>query len=162
MPATGLKIVGMGPCSPWCSISASFQNSLKTFWASILWVSGVLVLKFGPILAWNRFPATKISNSTGKWRTFPGTLFFGGLPKVVFFQLYYLFYIQIGAVVNIQTNILFKYSDDTVVLSLLKQGHRAWAHFELFFGLVWDFLFTNELVWDFLSPKLKYMPYRID
>ncbi len=29
MPATGLKIVGMGTCLPWCSIS-SFQNSLKT------------------------------------------------------------------------------------------------------------------------------------
>ncbi len=30
MPATGLKIVGMGACLPWCSISSSFQNSLKT------------------------------------------------------------------------------------------------------------------------------------
>ncbi len=28
--ATGLKIVGMGACLPWCSISSSFQNSLKT------------------------------------------------------------------------------------------------------------------------------------
>ncbi len=30
MPATGLKIVRMGACLPWCSISSSFQNSLKT------------------------------------------------------------------------------------------------------------------------------------
>ncbi len=29
MPATGLKIVGMGACLPWCSISSSFQNSSK-------------------------------------------------------------------------------------------------------------------------------------
>ncbi len=32
MPATGLKIVGTGACLPWCSISSSFQNSLKTSW----------------------------------------------------------------------------------------------------------------------------------
>ncbi len=31
MPATGLTIVGTGACSPWCSISSSFQNSLKTY-----------------------------------------------------------------------------------------------------------------------------------
>ncbi len=30
MPATGLKIVGTGACLPWCSISSSLQNSLKT------------------------------------------------------------------------------------------------------------------------------------
>ncbi len=30
MPATGLKIVGTAACLPWCSISSSFQNSLKT------------------------------------------------------------------------------------------------------------------------------------
>ncbi len=30
MPATGLQIVGTGACLPWCSISSSFQNSLKT------------------------------------------------------------------------------------------------------------------------------------
>ncbi len=30
MPATGLKIVGRGACLPWCRISSSFQNSLKT------------------------------------------------------------------------------------------------------------------------------------
>ncbi len=29
MSATGLKIVGTGACLPWCSISSSFQNSLK-------------------------------------------------------------------------------------------------------------------------------------
>ncbi len=31
MPATGLKIVETGACLPWCSISSSFQNSLKTY-----------------------------------------------------------------------------------------------------------------------------------
>ncbi len=30
MPATGLKIVGTGACLRWCSISSSFENSLKT------------------------------------------------------------------------------------------------------------------------------------
>ncbi len=30
MPATGLNVVGTGACLPWCSISSSFQNSLKT------------------------------------------------------------------------------------------------------------------------------------
>ncbi len=30
MPSTGLKIVGTVACLPWCSISSSFQNSLKT------------------------------------------------------------------------------------------------------------------------------------
>ncbi len=30
MSATGLKIVGTWACLPWCSISSSFQNSLKT------------------------------------------------------------------------------------------------------------------------------------
>ncbi len=30
MPVTGLKIVGTGACLPWCNISSSFQNSLKT------------------------------------------------------------------------------------------------------------------------------------
>ncbi len=29
MPATGLKLVGTGACLPWCSISSTFQNSLK-------------------------------------------------------------------------------------------------------------------------------------
>ncbi len=31
LPATGLKIVGIGACLPWYSISSSFQNSLKFF-----------------------------------------------------------------------------------------------------------------------------------
>ncbi len=29
MPATGLKIVRIGACLQWCSISSSFQNRLK-------------------------------------------------------------------------------------------------------------------------------------
>ncbi len=58
MPATGLKIVGMGACLPWCSISSYFQNSFKTS-GNRGWVSGVLVLGFGPILAWYRFPAAE-------------------------------------------------------------------------------------------------------
>ncbi len=55
MPATGLKIAGTGACLPWCSISSSFENSFEDVWASRLWVSGVLGLEFGPILAWYRF-----------------------------------------------------------------------------------------------------------
>ncbi len=50
IPATGLKIVGMAACLPWCSISSSFQNNLKT--------SGhrgyeflEFDVEFGPILA---------------------------------------------------------------------------------------------------------------
>ncbi len=49
---------GTGACLPWCSISSSFQNSLKT--------SGhrgyeflEFVLEFGPILVWYRFPAAE-------------------------------------------------------------------------------------------------------
>ncbi len=56
IPATGLKIVGTGAYLPWCSISFSFQNSLKT---SGHRVYGFLVSKFGPILAWYRFPAAE-------------------------------------------------------------------------------------------------------
>ncbi len=56
MPPTGLKIVGMGACLPWCCIFSSFQNSFEDVWASRLGVSGVLVLQFGHILAWSRFP----------------------------------------------------------------------------------------------------------
>ncbi len=35
------------------------QNSWDGVWASRLWVSGVLVLEFGPILAWYKFPAAE-------------------------------------------------------------------------------------------------------
>ncbi len=59
MPATALKIVGTGACLPWCSISSSFQKQFEDVWESRLWVSGVLVLEFGPILAWYRFPAAE-------------------------------------------------------------------------------------------------------
>ncbi len=41
------QIVGTGACLPWCSISYSFQNSLKTSGHRGLCVSGVLVLEFG-------------------------------------------------------------------------------------------------------------------
>ncbi len=41
---TGLNIVGTGACLPWCSISASKQ--FEYVLASMLWVSGVLVLEF--------------------------------------------------------------------------------------------------------------------
>ncbi len=47
MPAIGLKIVGMEACLH------------EDIWAPRLWVSGVLVLEFGPILAWYRFPAAE-------------------------------------------------------------------------------------------------------
>ncbi len=44
-------------CLAWCSISSSKQ--FEDVWASRLWVSGVLVLEFDPILAWYRFPAAE-------------------------------------------------------------------------------------------------------
>ncbi len=36
-----------------------FSKQFKDVWASRLWVSGVLVLDIGPILAWYRFPAAE-------------------------------------------------------------------------------------------------------
>ncbi len=48
MPATGLKIVGTGACLPWCSISSSFQNSLKT--------SGHRGYEFLEFWCWNLAP----------------------------------------------------------------------------------------------------------
>ncbi len=45
---TGLKIVGTGACLPWCSISSSFQNSLKT--------SGHWVYEFLEFWCWNLVP----------------------------------------------------------------------------------------------------------
>ncbi len=55
MPATGLKIVGTGTFLPCLFFSKQFED----VWASRLWVSGVLVLEFGPILAWYRFQLLK-------------------------------------------------------------------------------------------------------
>ncbi len=48
MPATGLKIVGTGACLPLCSISSSFQNSLKT--------SGHRGYEFLEFWCWNLVP----------------------------------------------------------------------------------------------------------
>ncbi len=48
IPATGLKIVGTGACLPWCSISSSFQNSLKT--------SGHRGYEFLEFWCWNLVP----------------------------------------------------------------------------------------------------------
>ncbi len=48
MPATGLKIVGAEACLPWCSISSSFQNSLKT--------SGLRGYEFLEFWCWNLVP----------------------------------------------------------------------------------------------------------
>ncbi len=48
MPATGLKIFGTGACLPWCSISSSFQNSLKT--------SGNRGYEFLEFWCWNLVP----------------------------------------------------------------------------------------------------------
>ncbi len=36
-----------------------FSKQFEDIWASRLWVSGVLVLEFDPILAWYRFPAAE-------------------------------------------------------------------------------------------------------
>ncbi len=49
MPATGLKIVGTGACLTWCSISSSFQNSLKT--------SGHQGYEFLEFWCWNLVPS---------------------------------------------------------------------------------------------------------
>ncbi len=58
MPATGLKIVGTGAWGH--SVASSlFSKLFEDVWASSLGVSGVLVLEFGPILAWYRFPAAE-------------------------------------------------------------------------------------------------------
>ncbi len=48
MPATCLKIVGMGECLPWCSISSYFQNSLNT--------SGHRGYEFLAFRCWNLVP----------------------------------------------------------------------------------------------------------
>ncbi len=48
MFATGLKIVGTGACLPWCSISSSFKNSLKT--------SGHRGYEFLEFWCWNLVP----------------------------------------------------------------------------------------------------------
>ncbi len=48
MPAMGLKIVGTGACLSWCSISSSFQNSLKT--------SGHRGYEFQESWCWNLVP----------------------------------------------------------------------------------------------------------
>ncbi len=48
MPDTGLKIIGTRACLPWCSISSSFQNSLKT--------SGHRGYKFLEFWCWNLVP----------------------------------------------------------------------------------------------------------
>ncbi len=48
MPAARLKIIGMGACLPWCSISSSFQNSLKT--------SGHRGYEFLEFWCWNLVP----------------------------------------------------------------------------------------------------------
>ncbi len=48
MPATGFKTVGTGACLPWCSISSSFQNSLKT--------SGHWGYEFLEFWCWNLVP----------------------------------------------------------------------------------------------------------
>ncbi len=48
MPGTGLRIVGMGACLPWCSISSSFQNSLK--------ISGHRVYECLEFWCWNLVP----------------------------------------------------------------------------------------------------------
>ncbi len=48
MPARGLKIVGTGACLRWCSISFSFQNSLK--------MSGDRGYEFLEFRRWNLVP----------------------------------------------------------------------------------------------------------
>ncbi len=59
LTATGLRIVVTGACLSWCSISSSFQDSLKTSGHRGYEFLEFLVLEFGPILAWYRFPAAE-------------------------------------------------------------------------------------------------------
>ncbi len=58
MPATGLKKFGTGACLPWCSISSSFQNSLKT--------SGHRGYEFLEFWSWNFSIESIESKSTSK------------------------------------------------------------------------------------------------
>ncbi len=57
IPATGLKIVGTGACLPY--VASLLFKQVEDVWASMLWVSGALLLEFGPILAWYRFQAAE-------------------------------------------------------------------------------------------------------
>ncbi len=53
MPTTGLKIFGTG------GMLAIFSKQFEDIWASGLLITGVLVMEFGPILAWYRIPAAE-------------------------------------------------------------------------------------------------------
>ncbi len=72
MPATGLKIVGTGACLPWCSISSSFQNSLKT--------SGHRGYEFLEFWCWNLVPF---------------------LPDIVCGRLWHIFHLMMGQMFSI-------------------------------------------------------------
>ncbi len=53
MPATGLKNIWDG------GMLAIFSKQFEDIWASGLLITGVLVMEFGPILAWYRIPAAE-------------------------------------------------------------------------------------------------------
>ncbi len=75
MPATGLKIVGMVACLPWCSISSSFQNSLKT--------SGHRGYEFLEFCCWNLFPFPGFQLLKSSWSSL--TYFsFNDAPNVLY------------------------------------------------------------------------------
>ncbi len=67
MPATGLKIVGTGACLPWCSISSSFQTSLKT--------SGHRGYAFLEFWCWNLVPFLPDIGSCWRVRGHPWHVF---------------------------------------------------------------------------------------
>ncbi len=72
---TGLKIVGTWACLPWCSISSSFQNSLKMFGHR-----GYEFLEFG---CWNLFPFLPDIGSQLLWSSL--TYFsFNDAPNVLY------------------------------------------------------------------------------
>ncbi len=67
MSATGLKIVGTGACLPWCSISSSFQNSLRPHseqWRVCLQTKGLRSWLSGAVLTTWSLTRSKLSRSS--------------------------------------------------------------------------------------------------
>ncbi len=73
MPATGLKIIESGAYLPWCSISSSFQNSLK--------MSGLQSYEFMEFWCWNLVP---FSPDTGFQRSSLTYFSFNDAPNVLY------------------------------------------------------------------------------
>ncbi len=100
MPATGLKIVGTGACLPWCSISSSFQNSLKT--------SGHRGYEFLEFWCWNLVPF---------------------LPDIVFQLLKSLWSSLTYFPFNDAPNVLYRWKIWNAMYSALSLTHRDFSSF---------------------------------